>query len=227
MDLEADDASHQNAIVPNVIQCFSAIAVSGSELPGADRWSSCASAEQSHAAEGEISRARGQGIGEEVIQIVLPLEPRHPHADHQAIGDDPRRSDRRQAPAIQPCPTMSVIRNGEIFARSATAIAKGAIKAAAAMLPAPIDAMPRRKSEENDRESTGVPSTTTQCCPDDLVERAVASCQSEQERHPHQCQEQIGRKTGHDLADREPPSPQWREVNSDQPGQCQRDETRG
>ena len=36
-----------------------------------------------------------------------------------AIGD--------RAPAMQPCATMSVIRKGEIFARSATAIASGVV----------------------------------------------------------------------------------------------------
>ena len=51
-----------------------------------------------------------------------------------AIGD--------RAPAMQPWATMIVIRKGGIRARSATAIARGAINAAVAMFPAPIDAMP-------------------------------------------------------------------------------------
>ncbi len=53
-----------------------------------------------------------------------------------------------RAPATQPCATMSVIKNGEIFARSATAMAKGAIRAAVAIFPAPIDAMPAERPKK-------------------------------------------------------------------------------
>ncbi len=120
-----------------------------------------------------------------------------------------------RAPATQPCATMRVIKNGEILARSATAMARGAIKAAAAMLPAPIEAMPSESAEEHDRDQSDVPSTYAQRRPDDPVERAVASGQGEQERHSHQGQEQIGRKAAHHVADREPAPPERCQVNPD------------
>ena len=112
-----------------------------------------------------------------------------------AIGD--------RAPATQPCATMSVMRNGEIPARSATAIARGAISAAAAMFPAPIEAIAQRQAEEHDRDQSGISPAAPQRHRGPPGRACRCPGQGEQERHAHQRQEQIGGEAGQDLADRE------------------------
>ena len=138
---------------------------------------------------------RPAALAARLYEVDLPLEARHPHPVHQAVGDDPRRRDRRRAPATQPWATMIVIRNGGILARSATAIASGRDQRGRRDVARADRRDRQRQAEEQDRDQPGVPPAAPHRRARHPVERAVALRLREQQRHPHQRQEQVGRET--------------------------------
>ena len=148
-------------------------------------------------AECEITQAGDERVGQQVSTgSSARSKPGIPIRAIKLVGDDPRRGDRRTAPATQPCATMMRHEKREIFARPATAIAKGATNAAAAIFPAPIDAMLNDRPKNTIGIKPSFPPAAPERRADHLVQRAVASGQGEQQRHSHQGQEQVGGKTG-------------------------------
>src|SRR5215471_6504297 len=94
-----------------------------------------------------------------------------------AIGDS--------EPELQPLPTMIAIRNGEIFIRSAVAIAIGASRPVVAMLPGPAPALAQAHGVVRDD-----------------VERPVHARLAEQQRDAREREEQVHGETRRDLAQR-------------------------
>ena len=121
---------------------------------------------------------------------------------------------------------MSVIRNGEIPARCATAIARGAINAAAAMFPAPIDAMLSERPKNTigihpafPRQPRSAVRTTWSSVP--LPRASVKSSVT-----PTSVRNRSVGKPAKISAIVKRASPEWSEVDPDHPGQRQGDEPR-